>query len=102
MSRYTISPSASRDLSAIVDYFASTNVEAGERFLASFARKCQNLIEFPMIGRSYDEIRTELRGVPLKKYIIFYRITTNGLEIVRVVHGSRKLELLFESEDDDV
>lgn len=31
-----ISPEASQDLDEIFDYFASNNVEAGERFVISF------------------------------------------------------------------
>lgn len=47
MNRYIISPSASRDLNEIIDYFANLNVETGERLIAAFEKKCQNLINFP-------------------------------------------------------
>jgi toxin ParE1/3/4 len=57
MNRYIIAPSASRDLTEITDYFSRLNVETGERLIATFEKKCQNLINFPMIGRSYEEIR---------------------------------------------
>ena len=52
MNSYIISPSASRDLNEITDYFASINVERGERLIAAFDKKCQNLINFPLMGRS--------------------------------------------------
>lgn len=41
MSRYIISPSASRDLNEITSYFALRDVETGERFLHIFIKKCQ-------------------------------------------------------------
>ncbi len=44
MNRYIIAPSASRDLNEIIDYFANVNVETGERLIAAFQKKCQNLI----------------------------------------------------------
>jgi toxin ParE1/3/4 len=42
MSRSTISQTASRDLAEIVDYFANLNIEAGERFIQEFEKKCKN------------------------------------------------------------
>lgn len=102
MNRYIIAPSASRDLTEIIDYFARLNVETGERLIAAFEKKCQNLINFPMIGRSYEEIRPDLRGVPLDGYIILYQVTANTLEILRVVHGSRNLKALFESDEEEI
>lgn len=95
MSICIISLAASKDLDEIFDYFASRNVEAGERFVIAFEQKCQNLMKFPKMGRSYSETDPSLRGVPLDSYIIFYRLVENGVEIVRVVSGYRNLESLF-------
>jgi toxin ParE1/3/4 len=36
------------------------------------------------MGRSYGEIKDYLRGVPLNGYIILYRVTDGGIEILRV------------------
>jgi toxin ParE1/3/4 len=44
-----ISPEASQDLDDIFDYFASNNVEAGERFVIAFENKCEKLLQFPGI-----------------------------------------------------
>ena len=99
MSRYIISPEASRDLDEISDYFAGRNIQAGERFVEAFEKKCRNLVNFPNIGRSYAKIKPSLRGIPLDGYIIFYRTNENGVEIVRVVSGYRDLERLFSDSD---
>lgn len=101
MSRYIISPEASQDLDEITDYFASRNIEAGERFVNAFEQKCRNLVKFPNMGRLYAEIEPSLRGVPLDGYIIVYRVIQDGVEIVRVVSGYRNLESLFSESDDD-
>ena len=100
MSRYIVSPEASRDLDEISDYFAARNVEAGEQFVEEFNRKCRNLINFPNMGRSYQEIITSVWGIPLMGYIIFYRAIDSGIEIIRVVRGERDLPLLFSDEDE--
>jgi toxin ParE1/3/4 len=95
MNRYIISLPASRDLQSIADYFAVENVEAGERLLYVFNQKCQQLINFPNMGRQYEDLRPSLRGLPLDGYIIFYIIIGNGIEIVRVVGGKLNLKSLF-------
>ena len=64
-----ISPEASQDLNKIFDYFASNNVEAGERFVIAFEKKCEKLLRFPNIGRSYQDIESSLRGIPLDNYL---------------------------------
>jgi toxin ParE1/3/4 len=95
MSHCVISLSASRDLNAISDYFLARNIEAGERLLKEFNQKCQNLMQFPNMGKQYSSIREGLRGMPLDGYIIFYRVLGDGVEIMRVVNGRQDLEALF-------
>lgn len=91
-----ISPEASQDLDVIFDYFARNNVEAGEKFVMAFEKKCEKWLQFPNMGRSYEEIESSLRGIPLDNYIILYRLIDNGVEIVRVVSGYRNLEEIFD------
>ena len=100
MSYYLISPAASQDLDEISDHFLRRNIDAGEQFVNRFEQKCQNLVKFPNMGRSYAEIEPTLRGVPLDGYVILYRVIDEGVEIVRVVSGYRNLESLFSELDD--
>jgi toxin ParE1/3/4 len=95
MKQYAIAKAASQDLDEILEYFLTLNIEAGERFVQLFNRKCQNLVQFPKIRRTYDHIAPSLRGVPLNGYIIFYQIVDDELMIVRVVSGYRNLESIF-------
>jgi toxin ParE1/3/4 len=95
MSRSTISQTASQDLAEIIDYFASIDVEAGERFIKEFEKKCKNLINFPSMGRSYAHLAPFLRGIPVDGHIILYQVIDNDITIVRVVSGQRDLNSLF-------
>ena len=95
MSRYVINVLASEDLREIAEYFAQTNLEAGEHFFREFNRKCKQLTAFPNSGKSYAGIRTDLRGLPLEGYVIFYRLLDDGIEILRVVSGRRNLPTIF-------
>jgi toxin ParE1/3/4 len=96
VSEYIISQPAIRDLESISSYFADVNVEAGEKFLKGFNKRCQQLASFPNIGRSYDDLQVGLRGLPLEGYIILYRATDNLIEIVRVASGRQELQSLFD------
>ena len=99
MSLYVINVLASRDLIEIADYFTETNVEVGERFFREFNSKCQQLVSFPSSGKSFGAIHSDLRGLSLGGYIIFYRILDDGIEILRVVSGRRNLSSLFSDSD---
>jgi toxin ParE1/3/4 len=96
--RCTISPTASKDLAKILDYFLEKNIEAGDKFTVKFEQKCRNIAKFPMMGRSYPEFLPQLRGIPSNNYVIFYTVNDLCIEIVRVVSGYQDLRSLFSEE----
>jgi toxin ParE1/3/4 len=98
MKRLVITIEASRDLSAISDYFLEQSVDAGDRFVEGFGKKCQHLEKFPYLGRSYSEFASGLRGLPFMGYIIFYQIVEDGIEILRIINGSRNLKNVFQTD----
>ncbi|PZD74408.1 Toxin ParE1 [Acaryochloris thomasi RCC1774] len=95
MNNCFLSRQASQDLDAISDYFLARNIEAGERICLEFTQKCEKLMRFPKLGRSYDAIRSGMRGLPLEGYIIFYQVVDDGVEILRVLGGRQNLEEIF-------
>jgi toxin ParE1/3/4 len=101
MNQCFISPLASQDLNSISEYFLTRNIDAGEMLFREFTKKCENLLKFPNMGRSYGYIRPGMRGVPLSGYIIFYQIADDNLEILRVVSGSQDLATLFEEPNNE-
>ena len=101
MNRYVINILASRDLSQIAEYFSQNNLEAGEKFFQEFNRKCQQLVSFPNSGKSYPEIRADLRGLLLEGYIIFYIVLDDGIEILRIVSGRRNLPSIFDDSQEN-
>jgi toxin ParE1/3/4 len=99
VSKYSISKDAISDLDQISDYFAEVSIEAGERFIKKFNDKCRNLVRFPNMGKNYDEIIPNLKGIILDNYIIFYQVKPEEIEIIRVVSGYRNLGSLFLNDD---
>ncbi|OUL30710.1 plasmid stabilization protein [Nostoc sp. T09] len=96
--RYVINILATQDLKEIADYFTANSIEAGEQFFHKFDRRCEQLINFSNMGRSYAEIYPNLRGLLLDGYIIFYRVLDDGIEILRVVNARRDLPSIFEDQ----
>ncbi|MGK7927151.1 MAG: type II toxin-antitoxin system RelE/ParE family toxin [Spirulina sp.] len=95
MNRLIITASASRDLEEISNYFLEKSVDAGDRFVEAFNKKCLYLARFPNLGKSYSHLIPDLRGIPLMNYIIFYRLLEDGIEILRVISGYRNLRDVF-------
>jgi toxin ParE1/3/4 len=92
---FILAPSAIQDLNEISQYFLANDVEAGEKLFKELNKRFQSLTQFPTMGRVYPHLNLEIRGLSVKKYIIFYRITATALEIVRIVDGRRNLTNLF-------
>jgi toxin ParE1/3/4 len=92
---YVLTGQAKKDLSEIDDFIAEDDPQAANRFLDAFERKCQMLAQFPEMGRRWDDIIPPLRSFPLGKYLIFYSLSEEGAEIVRVLSGYRDFEAIF-------
>ena len=95
MNRQIIAPSASQDLNKIADHFLVINIKAGEKLFRKFYKKCQQLVQFPKLGRSHTHIKPSLRGLPLDGYIIFYRVINETVGILRIVNDRQDLDALF-------
>jgi toxin ParE1/3/4 len=101
MNRCILSPTVLCDLNDISSYFAKQNIDAGERVLALFTEKCTRLIDFPNMGKSYEFLRSGIRGIPLGGYIIFYRFVETDIIILRVVSGRQNLANLFSDDEEN-
>ena len=97
--RCILSPTALGDLNDISSYFAKQNIEVGEKVLALFTEKCTRLIDFPNMGKSYEFLRSGIRGIPLEGYIIFYRVIEIDIIILRVVNGRQNFTNLFDDDE---
>jgi toxin ParE1/3/4 len=76
-------------------YFLAQSIDAGERFVEAFNQKCIYLARYPCFGKSYADLRPDLRGLLLMGYIIFYRVVDDNIEILRIVSGYRNLQNVF-------
>lgn len=57
--------------------------------------------DYPHLGPVRPEIGPGARALTVGDYLFLYRISDTGPEIVRVVHGARRLSGLFGGDRDD-
>lgn len=103
MARVLKRESAKRDLIAQwVWYAENADIQTADRFLAAVDSIVTLLAERPELGYKVSLHKPEVKGMrrfPLldgfEKIILFCFPLTDGIELVRVVHGSRDLEQLL-------
>ena len=103
-SNYRLRSRAKLDIELIVDYLAARSPSTSLRFIDAIEREFGFLSDFPQAGGIRDLPQSAfpgLRSWPIKgfgKYLIFYRPTDSGVEIVRVLHGSRDVDAELSAE----
>ncbi|MEQ1762601.1 MAG: type II toxin-antitoxin system RelE/ParE family toxin [Pyrinomonadaceae bacterium] len=96
--KYTLAPSARRDLNEIWDYIAQDNVDAADRVLEQFAEKFDLLAVHKLIGRQEDRYGRGIRVLPHNAYLIFYLSDREAIEVVRVIHSARDIPTIMEND----
>lgn len=97
-----MTPLAQRDIGEIADFIARDNLNAALRFIDTVEETCKNLAEMPELGtlcHFKHRLAADMRVRSIagySNYLIFYRVRDSRLEIVRVLHGARDYELLFQ------
>ena len=92
MPAFVLSEKAEIDIAGISEYIAGHNVAAAIKMLDRIEQTCQMLAENPGMG----EVRKAF-GVPrcrsftVSRYVIFFRPSGSGVDIARILDGSRDL-----------
>ena len=103
MARVLKRETAKRDLIAQwVWYAENANLEAADRFFRAADDTLNLLSTQPESGSAFLVTKPELQGMRrfpvsdgFEKILLFYFPLQNGVDLVRVVHGSRDLEQLL-------
>jgi toxin ParE1/3/4 len=99
--RLRFSDQAQTELGEIWDYVAEHSEKAADQRIERIISVCQVLTDTPELGRSREELRPKLRSFPVGNYLIFYRVQTERIDILRILHGARDLEALFTIDDEE-
>ena len=98
MNRYYVTPAAREDLQQVHDYIAQFDNDNALHFVERIAERFSLLSDYPYLGVARPRFGADIRSlvVPNSDYIIFYRPIDDGVEVLRVVHGSQDLGKLFQ------
>ena len=90
--RLSISQAARADIDEIWIHAATEwSIEAANRLRESLGRIFSLLRRNPFAGRSRDELSSGLRSLPSGRYLVFYRVESDAVRVIRVLHGMRDL-----------
>lgn len=95
MPQVIISPEAENDLLDIWLYIAEDNPINADRFLDKLNDKAKLIAEFKESGRARPELGEGLQSFPMDRYVIYFRKSAEGIELVRVLNAARDINLLF-------
>ena len=91
-------PRALDDLAEIWAYIAANSIDNADNFAALIDSKLRALARRPGVGRARPEVGNGLHSFAVGRYVIFYLPLPNGIEIVRVLHGARDIDSVFQDE----
>ena len=96
MSSYTLDADADLDLQEITSFIAEQNPNAARQLAARLFAAFETLAQTPGIGHSRRDLTIEpVLFWSLDRYVVIYRETVLGIQIVAVSQGSRDLPRLI-------
>lgn len=95
MPRIALLPRARADLFDIWEYIARGSEAKANGFVQKLDAAFQLLAAEPGLGRSRDEILPGLLSFPTGRYVVFYKRTSDGITVLRVLHSARSLHQKF-------
>jgi toxin ParE1/3/4 len=103
--RYNLLPAADRDLDDQAGYLAQhASLEVALRFYDAAAASFATLARMPAMGERWRSAAPRLEGLRVwrvegfPKHLIFYRPSTDGIDVVRVLHGAHDLDTALEDD----
>jgi toxin ParE1/3/4 len=86
--KLVVSNAAKTDLADIYLYgLRQWGKGQSENYLEKLKAHIWRLTELPMIGVERAELLPRIRSLPIESHKLFYRVTNDTVEIVRVLHS---------------
>jgi toxin ParE1/3/4 len=93
MSTYVLSNRAREDLREIWSYTADRwGISQADRYALGLHRAIETVANDPDRARSCDHIRAGYRKYSAGAHVLFFRIITEGIEVVRILHQRMDFE----------
>jgi toxin ParE1/3/4 len=95
--RYRVSEDAEQDLDEIFFYWATrASLEAADRVVDRITERFWLLGEHPDVGKPAG-IAAGVKCFPGGKYLIYYRKTRRGTDILHIFHGAQNQRSTFKA-----
>ena len=87
MAEYRLTPAAERDLERIwTDTLMRRGSEQADRYVDVLTAAFAELAQSPKTAPACDSIRPAYRRRSVERHMIYFRITTYGIAIIRILH----------------
>ena len=91
MGKVSYTNRAREDLTTIWLHIAPNNPSAADRVVDRIEDRCNRLRDYPQLGRARVEIAGDARILIIERWVALYHLVENGIQIVRIVDGTRDL-----------
>jgi toxin ParE1/3/4 len=91
VSNFSVTPEARADLAAIDDDIRTYRPAAARRMLEALNSRFAFLALLPESGTRRPRLGRDVRFFVERRYVIYYRPVPAGVQILRVLHGSRRV-----------
>ncbi len=86
---------AERDIRDIYEFISEYSLASAARTIRRLREGFLTLADNPYIGHERPDLGPNLRSLAVRPYVIIYQPLEQGVEIVRVTHGSRDINRLI-------
>ncbi len=86
---------ADRDLDSIRDFIFENNPAAANAVLEELFNALELLAANSQLGERHEDLQPGLRPFSVRPYAIMYQDASDGIHVVRIVHGARDFPALF-------
>lgn len=87
MAEFRLSPRAQRDLEGVFDYtVAQWGLPQAQRYTDLIEAACADLAEAPQQAQGCANIRPRYRRRTVEQHVIYFRPTSYGIAVVRILH----------------
>ena len=89
---------AEKDINEIFSYIANESIENANKVLEDFYKVFENLELYPFMFKEINKIlvnKKDYRLIQVDNYLIFYKINTKNVYIMRIIHSKRNYNFLL-------
>lgn len=72
-------------------HVAADNERAADKLLDRLEVRWNALAHHPFLGRSYEDVGSDVRCLVEGEYLILYKVAEDRVDILRVLHGRRSI-----------